>query len=78
MVMEKVLEKDVTTTICNYSGYVIEKGIEKRIKIGISQGEARIKPLMQRLIADIGLDAAYDVLMDPEQMNEYCKKYGID
>ncbi len=68
MVMERNLEEEVAN-MCNYSGYVKEKGRE--------EGEARVKLLLKKLTADIGWDAAYEVMMNPDLQQEYYEKYGI-
>ena len=59
--------------MCNYSEYVKEKGREE----GIQEGETRVKLLLKKLAADIGLEAAFKVVMNPDLQQEYYKKYGI-
>ena len=69
MVMERSLEKEVSA-MCNYSGYVMEKGISK--------GEERLSKLLLKLNADGETELVLVVLQDAKAREECYKKYGID
>ncbi len=64
--------------MCNYSGYVMEKGIEKGTKIGRTQGEERLTKLLLKLKADGETEISSVVLLDLDVREECYKKYGID
>ena len=63
--------------MCNLSGYVEERGIQKGILQGAREGESRLAELVRLLLQKGDYDGVRLVTEDEKARREYYRKYDI-
>lgn len=72
MCMEKELGKELES-MCNMSGYILERGIER----GVAKGEARFGTLIQKMIADGRSNEIPQIASDHKKREQLYKEYHL-